>query len=178
MCSHSDANAAKSEHMAHLCPCSHHLRPCFCPPARLRLANSHNMLAGIGSMVDSARVLPLLACQCSIMNAPMFNNERTCVHLWTLSAELPSKSEHPRLCHTQPAQRLDYVYGVAAISGSRKVGVSSTDRPCGLSGRRASVAPQSRPSARCFSTAPAAIRKSHERPRHAVCTVSTTLAGH
>jgi hypothetical protein len=30
------------------------------------------MLAGIGFMVDSARALPLLACMCSIMNAPVF----------------------------------------------------------------------------------------------------------
>ena len=36
------------------------------------------------------------------------------------------------MCHTQPAQRLDYVCGVAAISGSRKAGVSSTDQLCGL----------------------------------------------
>ena len=130
MCSHSDANAAKSEHMAHLCPCSHHLRPRFCPPARLQLANSHNMLASIGVMVDSSRVLPLLACMCSIMNVPVLNNECACVHFWMSSAKLPSKSEHPRLCHTQPAQRLDYVHGAAAILGSRKAGVSSTDRLC------------------------------------------------
>ena len=36
------------------------------------------------------------------------------------------------MCHAQPAQRLDYVCAVAAISGSRKAGVSSTDQLCGL----------------------------------------------
>jgi hypothetical protein len=34
--------------------------------------NSHNLLVGIGFMVDSAMVLPLIACMCSIMNAPVF----------------------------------------------------------------------------------------------------------
>ena len=71
-CSHSDANAAKSEHMTHLCPCCYYFQLCFCPPARLQLANSHNMLTGIGFMVDSSKVPPLFACNCSIMNAPVF----------------------------------------------------------------------------------------------------------
>ena len=86
------------------------------------------MLARIGLMVDVSSVLPLVACKCSVMNAPVLSNECTCVHFWTLSAKLPSKSEHPRLFHTQPAQRLDYVCGVAAIWGSSKAGVSSTGR--------------------------------------------------
>ena len=133
MCSHSDANVAKSEHMAHIYPCCHHLQPRFCLPARLQLANSHNLIAGIGFVVDSSRVLPLPACMCSIMNAPVFTfgryprNFRQKVSIpgcairsllngWITSMEWPRFREAGR---QGQAQQTDYAAFQAAASRSR-----------------------------------------------------------